>query len=177
MLVGIGPVAVRSLSLADWDAFRAFGDRVTRDDMRLRFAGPVKLDASRCRRLLDIDHVREEAFAAFDRDGAILGVGRLVHTSADEADFALLVRSDLKRRGVGRLLLERLIRHADATGLSALTGDVLYENRPMLSLARRLGFAFVSSGGLMVAIRLELGARLAPRVPTHVSAWATGAGA
>src|SRR5262249_25200598 len=100
VLAGIGPVMVRSLSLADWGAFRAFGDRVTRDDMRLRFAGPVKLDANRCRRLLDIDHVREEALAAFDRDGAILGVGRLVHTSADEADFALLVRSDLKRRGV-----------------------------------------------------------------------------
>src|SRR5262249_42597648 len=143
VLAGFGPVMVRSLSLADWGAFRAFGDRVTRDDMRLRFAGPVKLDANRCRRLLDIDHVREEALAAFDRGGAILGVGRLVHTSADEADFALLVRSDLKRRGVGRLLLERLIHHADATGLSALTGDVLYENRPMLSLARRLGFAFV----------------------------------
>jgi len=48
----------------------------------LRFAGPVKLDASRCRRFLDIDHDREEAFAAFDGEGAMLGVARLAASVA-----------------------------------------------------------------------------------------------
>jgi acetyltransferase len=163
----IGTVTVRPLSLADWDAYRAFGDRIERDDMRLRFAGPVKLDDSRCRRFLDIDHDHEEALAALDGDGAILGVARLVRTSATEADIALIVRSDLKRRGVGTLLLDRLTRYAGAVGVGVLTGDVLYENLAMLSLARRVGFRFISNAGLMVAIRMDLGGGAAPTPPSR----------
>jgi acetyltransferase len=168
VLPGVGTVTVRPLSLADWNAYRAFGELVERNDMRLRFAGPVKLDDGRCRRFLDIDHDREEAFAAFEGDGAMLGVARLARVSASEADIALIVRSDLKRRGLGRLLLDRLIRHAEAVGLGVLTGDVLYENLAMLSLARRAGFRFIGNAGLMVAIRLDLGpgAALTP-APAH----------
>jgi L-amino acid N-acyltransferase YncA len=181
---GIGAVTVRPLSLADWNAYREFGNRIERNDMRLRFAGPVKLDDGRCRRFLDIDHDHEEALAAFDDDGAILGVARLARVSTTEADIGLIVRSDLKRRGVGSLLLDRLIRYAEVVGLDVLTGDVLYENRAMLSLARRAGFRFIGNAGVMVAIRLDLHAGPAPRlVPTRTSPgaapqsaqWAPGA--
>jgi acetyltransferase len=165
VLPEIGTVMVRPLSLADWDAYLAFGNRIERNDMRLRFAGPVKLDDSRCRRFLDIDHDHEEALAALDGDGAILGVARLVRTSATEADIALIVRSDLKRRGVGTLLLDRLARYAGAVGVGVLTGDVLYENQAMLSLARRAGFRFISNAGLMVAIRKDLGGAAAAATP------------
>jgi acetyltransferase len=161
-LPGIGTIAVRTLSLADWDAYRTFVERIERDDMRLRFAGPVKLDASRCRRFLDVDHDREEAFAAFDGEGAMLGVSRLARTSPTEAEIALIVRSDLKRHGVGRLLLDRLIRHAEAAGIGVLTGEVLYENRAMLSLARRAGFGLTSQSGLLVAIRMDLDPTMSP---------------
>src|SRR5438067_9523363 len=79
---GVGVVRIRPLSLADWEAYLAFGKRIERDDLRLRFAGPVKLDDSRCRRLLDVDHDHEEAFGAFDQTGALLGVGRVAGIEA-----------------------------------------------------------------------------------------------
>jgi acetyltransferase len=164
VLPGIGPIEVRPLSLADWDAYCAFGRRLERNDVRLRFAGPVKLDDTRFRRLLDIDHDHEEAFAAFGADGAMLGVGRLVQVAPDEAEIALIVRSDLKHRGLGRLLLDRLIRHADAAHLAALRAEVLYENLTMVELARRAGFGFVGSGGPMVAMRMDLTGRHAGAV-------------
>ncbi len=159
MLSEVGPIEVRSLSLADWDAYCAFGRRLERNDLRLRFAGPVKLDDKRFRRFLDIDHDHEEAFAAFDADGAMLGVGRLAQVAPDEAEIALIVRSDLKGRGIGRLLLDRLIRYADGAHLAALRADVLYENLTMVELARRFGFEFVGSGGPMIAMRLDLAGR------------------
>ncbi|HLN08747.1 MAG TPA: GNAT family N-acetyltransferase [Xanthobacteraceae bacterium] len=172
MLPGLGTVTVRTLSLADWDAYRTFAERIECNDMRLRFAGPVKLDASRCRRFLDIDHDREEAFAAFDGEGAMLGVARLARTSETEGEIALIVRSDLKRRGVGTLLLDRLIRHADAAGVGVLTGDVLYENLAMLSLARRSGFSFIGNAGLLVAIRMVLDPGMAPPLaPPAAGRW------
>jgi acetyltransferase len=56
------------------------------------------------------------------------------------AEFALLVRSDFKGRGLGRALLEKLIRYCTSRGPQELTGDVLAGNTPMLHLAARLGF-------------------------------------
>ena len=152
----VGIVDIRPLSMADWDAYRAFGGRIERNDMRLRFGGPVKLDDSRCRRFLDIDHHHEEAFGAFDRSGALLGVGRVAGVDAGEAEIALIVRSDLKGHGIGTLLLDRLLAYANSVGLKALRADVLYENRPMLHLAQRTGFRFVSAGGLMLSLRREI---------------------
>jgi acetyltransferase len=160
VLPGCGTIPIRPLSLADWPSYCAFGSRLERDDLRLRFAGPVKLDDSRCRRFLDIDHDREEAFAAFDDAGAMLGVGRLAGIAADEAEIALIVRSDLKRRGLGRVLLDRLVRYAGTAGLAALRAEVLYENLPMVYLAQHAGFRFVGAAGLLISLRMELdGAR------------------
>ena len=56
------------------------------------------------------------------------------------AEFAVLVRSDLKGRGLGRVLLEKLIRYCASRGTQELIGDVLAGNAPMLHLAARLGF-------------------------------------
>ena len=57
-----------------------------------------------------------------------------------EAEFAIVVRSDLKGRGLGRLLLGKLERYAVAQGLQRITGVVLHENAAMLDLARHCGF-------------------------------------
>ena len=57
-----------------------------------------------------------------------------------DAEFAILVRSDLKGRGLGQLLLGKLERYAVAQGLQRITGVVLRENAAMLDLARHCGF-------------------------------------
>jgi acetyltransferase len=90
-------------------------------------------------------------FAAFGEDGEILGVGRLV-----ENEMALAVHSKLKRRGLGRLLLERIVHFACEHGIAEITGAVLAENRPMLGLARAAGFRITGFEGPMVSIRLCL---------------------
>lgn len=150
----LGALMIRPLSPSDIGAYRAFGVRLARDDLRLRFAGLVRLDdPAFCARLLDIDHDRVEVLAAFDAAGAMLGVARLSRTAPAEAETALIVRSDLKRRGLGRLLLDRLARYAADRGIDTLSAQVLHENYPMLRLAMAAGFHPVATSGFLVELR------------------------
>jgi acetyltransferase len=112
-------------------------------------------------RLTQIDYAREMAFVAIDpADGALLGVSRL---SADpdytRAEYAVIVRSDLKGLGIGWSLMEQLLAYARAEGLKRLEGIVLAENTRMLEMCRELGFSVTldpDNPGLC-AVRMELG--------------------
>jgi acetyltransferase len=53
------------------------------------------------------------------------------------------VRSDWHGRGVGHLLMARLIEVAQQSGIGELVGLVLHENKPMLDMCRELGFSIV----------------------------------
>jgi acetyltransferase len=50
------------------------------------------------------------------------------------------VRSDLKGRGLGYLLMQMMIEYARAEGLKIIEGQVLRENTAMLAMCRKLGF-------------------------------------
>ena len=87
------------------------------------------------------------AFVAIDKaNGEMLGVGRLhILSHSDTAEYAVLVRSDLKGCGLGWMLMEILIEYARAEGISALQGEVLAENATMLRMCAELGFSISQS--------------------------------
>lgn len=71
----------------------------------------------------------------------IWGVGRFAADPDNiRAEYAVAVRTDIKGRGLGYLLMTRLLEIAKARGLSEIFGEVLRENGPMLKMARELGF-------------------------------------
>jgi acetyltransferase len=119
--------------------------RLSPEDVRMRFFNHVReLKHSHMARFTQIDYDREMAFIAV-ADGPegrpeTLGVVRTV-TDPDNrrAEFAIIVRPDLKGSGLGRLLLEKMIRYCRSRGTHELSGEVLAINQPMLRLARRLG--------------------------------------
>lgn len=152
----LGAIEIRSPISADQDAYCAFAARLERDDLRMRFAGLVKLDCDQLRaQLLAIDHTQREALAVFAA-GEMLAITHLVRIAPVTAEFALIVRSDLKRRGLGRVLLARLAAHACRLGLSALTAQILSENLPMLRLAREAGFRAIGRSGFFVDVAKDL---------------------
>ena len=71
----------------------------------------------------------------------MLGVVRL-HANAnyDTGEYAILVRSDLKGRGLGWLLMQTDHRYARSEDLQRIEGQVLRENTTMLAMCRQLGF-------------------------------------
>ncbi|MBN8995158.1 MAG: bifunctional acetate--CoA ligase family protein/GNAT family N-acetyltransferase [Rhizobiales bacterium] len=131
-------------------------------DVRLRFLlHGVRFSDTMAARLSQIDYDREMAFVALaSESGApeLLGVGRLVADPENEkAEFAVMVRSDLKGRGLGYCLMQELVAHARRRGLKVLHGEVLRENRTMLQLASELGFVTTATEAPnVVEVRLDI---------------------
>ena len=70
-----------------------------------------------------------------------LGVSRFAADPDNRrAEYAVEVRSDWKGRGLGYLLMTRLIDVARRRCIGELVGEVLRENAAMLRMCRALGF-------------------------------------
>jgi acetyltransferase len=113
------------------------------EDLRLRFFTPMKgLTHQLAARLSQIDYDREIALVALTEDGrTALGVVRYAaDPDLSRAEYAIALRSDWKGRGLGYLLMNRLIEVARQRRIGELVGDVLRENEAMLRMCRELGF-------------------------------------
>ncbi|MBS0274714.1 MAG: bifunctional acetate--CoA ligase family protein/GNAT family N-acetyltransferase [Proteobacteria bacterium] len=151
---GTGRFHVRPVKPEDAEALVAFARRLSDEDMRMRFFSPLRaLPSSLLARLTQIDYDREMAFVLFDSAKTVAAVGRLAaDPDGERAEFALAVRTDLKGRGIGHALLEKLVIYARQRGIHEVWGNVLPENTTMLALCRELGFDISGTGhGLMLA--------------------------
>ena len=134
---------VRPMRPEDEPAITAFLARVSREDLRLRFFHTMKeFSHSFVARLTQLDYARAMAFVATDAaSGEIVGVVRLHSDSRYEtAEYAILLRSDFKGKGLGWALMQLLIDYAKNEDLKKLSGVVLRENMTMLAMCRELGF-------------------------------------
>jgi acetyltransferase len=136
-------VFVRPIRPEDEPLIHEFLKHVTGNDLRLRFFAAMKeFSHAFIARLTQLDYARAMAFVAFDENThEMLGVVRLHSDSIYETgEYAILLRSDLKGRGLGWALMQLMIEYAKAEGLKAISGDVLSENTVMLAMCRSLGF-------------------------------------
>lgn len=82
-----------------------------------------------------------------------------------QCEFAIVVADAWQHSGVGRRLMDVLIRHAGSRGLSNMNGEVLASNTRMLAFVERLGFEIEAcpSGSPVRVVRKALAAD-APKV-------------
>jgi len=143
-------VLLRPIRPEDEPRHHEFISRLTPEDIRFRFFGLVKnLPHSEMAKLTQIDYDREMVFIAAGEDQNFrhetLGVVRTVTDANNHtAEFAVVVRSDLKGEGLGRKLLTKMIRYCQERGTKVMKGEVLANNRRMLGLAKALGFTINS---------------------------------
>ena len=137
---------VRPIRPEDLPMHRAFLECVSAQDLRWRFFDSRReVPPSELARLVQIDYAREMALVAVRRDieghDEIIAVVRAMHDPDNiEAEFAILVRSDLHGQGLGRLLMSELMRYQRAQGTRCLVGDVLSDNFAMHEFMHRCGF-------------------------------------
>ncbi|MDK9702777.1 MAG: GNAT family N-acetyltransferase [Sulfuritalea sp.] len=131
------------------------------EDSRMRFFGTMRnLPRSQLARFTQIDYDREMSLVAVERgsDGVEHSLGE-VRAMADPdnlvAEFAIVVRSELKGQGLGRLLLENMIDYLRARGTAELRGETMSGNLRMVHLAQDLKFE-VKTGADIGTVDLRL---------------------
>jgi acetyltransferase len=128
-----------------------FHETLSEQSVYMRYFHMMNLDQrtahERLTRICFIDYDREMALVAEFTDPEtgereIMGVARLSRRGAvlDEAEFSVLVSDRFQRRGIGTLLLNRLLEVARAEDLSRITAEILFDNRPMQRISKKLGF-------------------------------------
>jgi acetyltransferase len=142
-IAGLGPIDVRPVRPDDEERYRRFFAKVSPEDIRLRFF-TARADFSHqlLARFTQIDYAREMAFVALSaEEQELLGVVRVtLDPDLVRGEYGILVRSDLKGRGLGWRLMDLLITYARKEGIAELSGFVLSENTTMLEMAREFGF-------------------------------------
>lgn len=158
---------VRPVRPEDDAMFRRFFDKVSSEDLRLRFFSAVRhFSHEFIARLTQLDYARSMALAAIDPGtGEMLGAVRLLaDANYDTGEYGIMVRSDLKGAGLGWRLMDIMIEYAAWQGLRAVEGQVLRENTTMLAMCRQLGFSITSDpdDATVAIVRLPVGEALAP---------------
>lgn len=137
-------VHLRPIRPEDEPALQALFKQLDPEDVRLRFFSPMRELSHRfAARLTQIDYDREMAFVAANPEdpGELWGAVRLTcDPDNEEGEYAVMVRSDLKGRGLGYTMMRAIIAYGRERGTGAIVGDVLSENRAMLTMCRDLGF-------------------------------------
>jgi acetyltransferase len=135
----------RPIRPEDHHGLQAFFEALRPEDVRLRFFSQMTtLTDALAARLTQIDYDREMAFVATegtDPGSALLGaVHILCDPDNERAEFAAMVRSDLKGQGLGYALMKRIIAYGRDRKVQQIFGDVMRENEAMLQMCDELGF-------------------------------------
>jgi GNAT superfamily N-acetyltransferase len=136
-------VMIRPLERDDVALVQAIFEQMGEEARYRRFLGykkrlsPRDLDA-----LTDVDHHDREALVALDAEfGAAVGVARMIRqaTRPDAAEASVAVVDAWQGRGLGTVLMDRLVLRARAKGVHLFTAVLLTRNRAMLHLFEHIG--------------------------------------
>jgi acetyltransferase len=162
-------IVLRPIRPEDEPQHRAFIEQLQPEDIRFRFFSVRReLPRSELARLTQIDYAREMAFIAVRTlpDGATQTIGvvrAVIDPDNISAEFGIIVRSDLKGRGLGHTLMQKMIAFLSQRGTQRLVGYVLRENQTMRELAGALGLTVNPEASTSDALCFELAIPDAPR--------------
>lgn len=159
-------VLVRPIRPEDEPLLVEFHQHLSEHSVYMRYAGSLKLSQrvshDRLARMCFIDYDREMALVVERKEkGAreIIAVGRLTRLrGTDDGEFAMVIRDDMQRQGIGSALLSRLLDVGRAEGLQRVIAEILVQNTLMQRVCLSLGFEIDRSGavddGSVIAVRV-----------------------
>lgn len=148
---------LRPIRPEDGARLARFYEAATPADMRLRFfLSRREVPRSELARYCQIDYEREMTFVALDGDRLAGEVRAVADPDNVQAEFAIQVASDWQSRGLGRVLMAKLLAYLRARGTAEVFGQCLQENQGMVALAREAGFEVKPAPDGTISLRLPL---------------------
>jgi acetyltransferase len=139
-------VLLRPYRSGDEKAYRDLFSKMTPKDIWFRYFSYLK-DAPEfeLKKFRNINYAADLKFVAKAMDRGkppeMIGViGLSFDAKRSIAEFALIVRTDQKRQGLGKIMLNKIIGYARCQGYKRLVADVLRSNFAMLNMSIALGF-------------------------------------
>ncbi|WP_423820542.1 GNAT family N-acetyltransferase [Salinisphaera sp. SPP-AMP-43] len=159
-LAGERSYVVRAIRPSDEPLVLELLGSLSPEEIRLRFFSYIRhFSHDMAARMTQVDYDREVSLviSPADRPEELAGMGTIIaDPDGHEAEFAVLVHRSHTSIGLGRHLLDCLLRQAHARGITVVYGDILAHNRPMLELARSLGFTVHRSLEEPTSVRAEI---------------------
>jgi acetyl coenzyme A synthetase (ADP forming)-like protein len=142
---------MRALLQTDREALIDLFNRCSPETRRYRFLRMItSLPDSLLDQLVSVDGARHVALVVTQGEGSeenIVAVGRYFAESdrPHVAEVSFLVEDSMQRRGIGSVLLDALAEIAREHKITRFSADVLADNRLMLSVFRKAGYALSSN--------------------------------
>jgi RimJ/RimL family protein N-acetyltransferase len=152
------PVNVRALRPDDRERVAQAVRGLDRDSIYLRlFSYRNELTDAALDRIMRFDPAGEVVLLVLTGDERVIGSGRYVATSPDSAEVAFMVEEDFHGQGIASRLLRHLATVATIQGIRTFEADVLAENKAMLAVFARTGWAMTKAReGDVIHVKLAL---------------------
>jgi GNAT superfamily N-acetyltransferase len=169
----LGLFHVRQAAERDREPLALMLDRCSAETVYRRFHGRVSAFPERYLTEALSGVPAHLALVAVAGDGSVAALASCRAVGGGTADLGLLVEDAWQRLGLGTRLLSEIIDHAERTGLTALSAQVLSGQAWIIRMLRRHGTCVTTRSGPVLDVTLRLAC--APPVPvTPVSAaWVT----
>ena len=143
-------ILIRPIRPEDASIETAFIARLSAEAKYFRFMRALhELTPEMLVRFTQIDYDKEMALIAVTREAneeKEIAVARYIsNPDGASCEFAIVVADEWTKKGIGSQLLRKLMDVAKTRGLHTMEGEVLSDNRPMLDMARSLGFSVLMS--------------------------------
>ncbi len=158
-------VTIRPIRPDDAPRLQALFDRLSPESIAFRFLGqPKELPYEQARRLANVDYRKRMALVATREQGSeehIIAVARYAVDPAgqpDLAEAAIVVEDEYQKRGLGTLLLSRLVAYAQAHGIRTFMATVRQDNIQIMRFVRHSGLpaeSTLEAGVWEIVVKLE----------------------
>ncbi len=143
-------VKLRPIRPEDAELLKEFVHDMSPESKYFRFMQAIdELTPEMLVRFTQLDYSREMAIIAVtdqEKKATQLGVARYtVNPDGDSCEFAIAVSDKHHGMGIGTQLMESLMEAARYHAVKVIEGDVLTDNRRMLTLMQSLGFSITAS--------------------------------
>jgi GNAT superfamily N-acetyltransferase len=139
-------VTIRPIHASDIELERRFIEALSPQSRRFRFLATIKSPSEALlKQLTNINPLTDVAFVALVGSGAgeyEVGVARFsALAQGTDCEFAITVADAWRHKGLGSLLMRRLIDAARARHIHAMHSSDFADNEAMRGFSERLGFA------------------------------------